>query len=486
MTIRTRILLVYLLIVGGGLYYLVNRSLAELRPRYLESMEESLVDTVNLLASVIEREAGDAPIDALRVRQLFQGALARRFYARIYSLTKDRVDLRVYVTDPAGVVLYDSVFPPDEGEDYSRWLDVALSLQGKYGARATRTDPENEETLVLYVSAPVRAVSTDRILGVVSIGKPTASINDLVSVARRRVLLAGLAGGGLIILVGVAFSAWIATPVARLTAYARAVRDGRPAVLPRLAGREVGELRQAFEEMRAALEGKAYVERYVQTLTHEIKSPLSAIRGAAEILGENPPVEVRNQFLENIRLESGRIQRVVDLLLQLASLETRKVRPEFSSLDLAAIAREAVAAARPAAQVGGVALMVDAPVPVPFRGEPNLIAQAVSNLVQNALAFTPRGAEVVVRAGGGGDEAGAWLAVEDTGSGIPDYALSRIFERFYSLPRPGTRTKSTGLGLTLVREIVSLHDGQVTVTNRPGGGVRAEVRFPPRRSPHRI
>lgn len=482
MTIRTRILLVYLLIVGGGFYYLVNRSLAELRPRYLESMEEALVDTVNLLASMIERDAVDGAIDTAKVRQLFRRAFERRFYARIYSLTKDRVELRVYVTNEKGIVLYDSVFPSDEGLDYSQRMDVSRTLKGKYGARFTATEPGNEETKVMYVGAPVRSTASDRILGTVSIGKPTASINDLVSAARQRVMLAGLAGGGLIIMVGVAFSIWIATPVARLTAYAQAVRDGRPASLPRLAGREVGELRQAFEEMRAALEGKAYVERYVQTLTHEIKSPLSAIRGAAEILGENPPAEVRVRFIENIRAEAGRIQRVVDLLLQLASLEARKARPEFKAVDLAQVAREVVDASQPAAQVGQVALTFDASAPAACRGDPALLAQAVSNLVQNALAFTAPGGTVVVRTDTGTDGA-ARVAVDDTGTGIPDYALSRIFERFYSLPRPGTGVKSTGLGLSLVREIAKLHDGEVHVANRPEGGVRAEVRIPTTRAP---
>ena len=482
MTIRTRILLVYLLIVGGGFYYLVNRSVAELRPRYLESMEESLVDTVNLLATVIERDVGDGPIDAFKVNQLFRSAFARRFYARIFSLTKDRVDLRVYVTDERGIVLYDSIFPSDEGQDYSQRMDVARTLKGKYGARATRTEPDIVESVVLYVAAPVRSVSTDRILGVVSIGKPTASINDLVNAARRRVMLAGLAGGGLIILVGVVFSIWIATPVARLTAYARAVRDGRPAELPRLAGREVGELRQAFEEMRAALEGKAYVERYVQTLTHEIKSPLSAIRGAAEILVENPPDEVRVRFIENIRAEAGRIQRVVDLLLQLASLEARKARPDFKAVDLAQVAREVVDASQPAAQVGRVALTLDTSAPTACRGDAALLAQAVSNLVQNALAFTPAGGTVVVRTSSSPD-GGARITVDDTGTGIPEYAQARIFERFYSLPRPGTGVKSTGLGLSLVREIANLHDGDISVTNRAEGGVRAEMRIPIHRAP---
>ena len=133
MTIRTRILLVYLLIVGGGFYYLVNRSVAELRPRYLESMEESLVDTVNLLATVIERDVGDGPIDAFKVNQLFRSAFARRFYARIFSLLKVRVDLRVYVTDERGIVLYDSIFASDEGQYYSQRMDVARTVKGKYG-----------------------------------------------------------------------------------------------------------------------------------------------------------------------------------------------------------------------------------------------------------------------------------------------------------------------------------------------------------------
>ena len=295
-------------------------------------------------------------------------------------------------------------------------------------------------------------------------------------------MLAGLAGGGLIILVGVVFSIWIATPVARLTAYARAVRDGRPAELPRLAGREVGELRQAFEEMRAALEGKAYVERYVQTLTHEIKSPLSAIRGAAEILVENPPDEVRVRFIENIRAEAGRIQRVVDLLLQLASLEARKARPDFKAVDLAQVAREVVDASQPAAQVGRVALTLDTSAPTACRGDAALLAQAVSNLVQNALAFTPAGGAVVVRTSSSLD-GGARITVDDSGTGIPEYAQARIFERFYSLPRPGSGVKSTGLGLSLVREITKLHEGEISVTNRAEGGVRAEMRIPISRAP---
>jgi len=493
MTIRTYILLAYLLIVGGGFYYLIHRNLAELAPRYLESMEESQVDNVNILASIIESETRGGALDSQRLRALFDGAFLRRFNADIYSLTKTQVNVRLYVTDARGVVIYDSREKNTaEGQDYSRNHDVYKTLLGDYGARSSREDPAHPLALMLYVSAPIRAADGGPPLGVVAIGKPAESINELVAAARWRVVFAGLAGGGMILLLGIAFSMWVTAPITRLTAYARAVRDGRSAnaKVPRLAkfeGREVRELREAFEEMRATLEGKAYVERYVQTLTHEIKSPLSAIRGAAEILHENPPDEARLRFLGNITTETGRIQRIVDQLLQLAALEARKARANMVALDMASIAREASSAAQPAAQAAGVELVVDAPAPAPMRGDRSLLTQALGNLLQNAIEFTPAGGRVNVTLGVTSPASASAFAtrevvvsVEDNGSGIPDFATERLFEKFYSLARPRSGVKSTGLGLSLVREIAHLHGGEVSVENRTDGvkGVRAELRFP--------
>jgi two-component system, OmpR family, sensor histidine kinase CreC len=478
MTLRTRIMLVYLLVVGGGVYYLVARSIDELRPRYLESMEESLIDAAHLLATAVGAAAvRENEIDPAHVRTALDAAFQRRFSANVYNIIKEAVDLRVYVTDEAGRVIYDSDGGKAEGQDYSRWLDVARTLRGEYGARATRVEPTDDHALVLYIAAPV-TTADGKIVGVLSVGKPTASINELVRAAQVRLAWVGAVGGGLLVFLGVAFSIWITTPIARLTAYARALRDGRPAKLPRLAGREVGELQQAFDEMRVALDGKAYVERYVQTLTHEIKSPLSAIRGAAEILAENPPADAREKFLSNIRAEGARIQRIVDQLLQLASLEARKAREDFAEIDLAGLVREVVDAAQPAAQVRGVTLTLSDPaekIPT-VRGERGLLAQALSALIQNALEFTAAGGRVEVAVMQYGD--GAVVRIEDSGTGIPDFALPRVFERFYSLPRPGSGVKSTGLGLSLVREIAHVHGGEATVGNRDGGGAWAELRLP--------
>lgn len=476
MTIRTRIFLVYLLLIGGGYLYLVTSILGAIRPRYLESMEASLIDAAAFLAAVAETHVtSDERIDIAPLRRAFDAAVSRPLDAKIYSIRKTAVDLRVYVTDASGVVLYDSDGGRDEGRDYSRWNDVARTLKGQYGARASRIDPEDEASLVIHVAAPILA--GDRVVGVLAVGKPTANINALVAAVRTRALVAGVIGGGLVLAVGIGFSIWITTPMEKLTAYARAVRDGRPASLPkRLAGREVSDLRQAFEEMRVALEGKAHVERYTQTLAHEIKAPLAAIRGAAELLAEDAamPAPQRARFLQNLRTESARIQTIVEKLLQLAALEARRGLVDPAPVECRALLEEAVAAAEPVALARRISLTLTGGAGAEVIGERFLLLQAVSNLVQNALEFTPAGGVIAV-ALATTDTARVTITIEDTGPGLPDYAMARLFERFYSLPRPDSGAKSTGLGLSFVREVAHLHGGDIRLENRPEGGTRATL-----------
>lgn len=476
MTLRTRIFLVYLLLIGGGYLYLISWILGGIRPRYLESMEESLVDTAALLAATVGTSSTGGELDLSGLRAAVGSAASLELDAPIYGMRKTAIDLRIYVTDAHGIVRYDSDNGRDEGQDYSRWLDVSRTLRGLYGARATRDDPDDEASLAIYIAAPIR--SGDSIIGVLSVSKPTRNISDLVSAARLRVLAGGTLGGALVLAAGIAFSIWITTPVEKLTAYARAVRDGRPATLPRLAGREVGDLRRAFEEMRAALEGKHHVERYTQTLAHEIKAPLSAIRGAAELLSENeamPPAQ-RARFLANLRTESARIQQIVDKLLQLAALEARQGLSDVAPVELAALLREAAASSEPARLAKNLSLQVRAPESVMVSGERFLLTQALSNLLENAIAFTPAGGSLTLALSS--DARHAIVTLDDTGPGLPDYALPQVFERFYSLPRPDTGKKSTGLGLSFVREIAHLHGGEITLANRADGGCRATLALP--------
>lgn len=473
MSLRLRLLLVLLAVYGAGGWYLTRQALGQVRPRYLESMEESLVDTSAVLAAFVESEVVEEQVDASALRHAVQAAQAREFEARIFTLRKTGVDLRIYVTDAAGTVVFDSE-GRDEGKDYSRWNDVARTLRGGYGARSTRDVPGDDNTQVIYVAAPIR--KDGRIVGVLTVGKPTRGITALVAAARRKLLL-GAAGGGLVVLAAMLLVAsWIIAPFERLTTYARAVRDGARPARPKLPGRTLEELGAALEEMRDALEGRKHAERYTQALAHEVKAPLAAIRGAAELLGEDMPDEQRRRFLENIRHESARIQAIVDRLLELSSLEARKSLAQAEAVESAVLAEDAVRAIRPAAEAAGVTIRLAGGSGGTLRGEPVLLREALVNLLQNAVEFSPRGAEVVLRAEAGDRRVD--FVVEDAGPGVPAYALPRVFERFYSLPRPATGKKSTGVGLALVREIAHLHGGEATLANRPGGGARAVLRIP--------
>jgi two-component system sensor histidine kinase CreC len=478
--IRTRIIVSFALVVVVAFTFLVRWIREDLTRRYLEAVEESMVDLATILAGIVSRdlEAGGGSPD--RIRDGLAAGLGRRFSAQVYDLVKTQVDVRVYLTDARGIVVFDSEDGRAEGEDYSRWNDVYLTLRGEYGSRASRADPDDPTSLTLYIAAPVLAA--DRITGVLTVCKPITSVNLFLRDARRQVLIAGTFAGAVVVLLGVAATAWITRPMDRLTAYAEAVRAGRRASLPELGRSEVRAMGEAMEGMRVALEGKEYVERYVQTLTHELKAPLTAIRGAVELLQEpDLPPGRRERFLHHVRAESDRLQRIVDRQLLLSSLERRQELRGTERIDLPELVREVVAGLGPVLSTRRVSVDTELPGRIEILGERFLLRHAVVNILQNAVDFSPPGGRIHLALTAGDGQVA--LVCRDNGPGVPAYALDRIFERFYSLPHPETGAKGSGLGLPFVREVAALHGGDVRLTNRPEGGVDVVLRLATRPPP---
>ena len=261
-----------------------------------------------------------------------------------------------------------------------------------------------------------------------------------------------------------------------MTQYANEIREGRRASLPKLNRSEIGEMGRAFEKMRTALEGKKYAEEYVQTLTHEIKGPLSAIRGAAELLGEEMVSEQRVRFLSNIRVESSRIQDIVGRMLDLSRLENIKVLEKKEKIAFHSLLNMVIESKEVLLSKKSLHVTSHIPSDVRIEGDAFLLHQAVSNLIQNAIDFSPAGSRIELL--GQLKELKFQLSVRDHGQGIPDYARGRVFEKFFSLQRPDTGKKSTGLGLNFVREVAVLHQGEVTLENCAGGGARATLVLP--------
>jgi len=274
----------------------------------------------------------------------------------------------------------------------------------------------------------------------------------------------------------VILSVWLVRPFGVIADYLRYVRAQRSFSLPRLGRRALGAIGAAYDEMRDALAGRNYVADYVQTLTHEVKSPLSAIRGAAELLQESMPEADRARFVGNIVRETQRIQELVDRMMELTSLESRRALDQTAPVDLRALLDELVTSAQASAAARGVRVELRAGEAASVDGDAFLLRRALANLVDNAIDFSPRGGVVALALQRRGRSVDA--TVQDQGPGIPEYAEAKVFEKFYSLARPHSNKKSTGLGLSFVAEIAELHHGRVSLKNAAAGGALATLSLP--------
>lgn len=465
MRIGLRLLLGFFLILGLALFVVLRIFLEEVKPGTRLAMEDSLVDTAHALAQVATPDMRAGTIahgDFAKAMLTLESARPR---ADIWGFHKERVDNHVTVTDDRGIVVFDSQ-QKAVGQDHSRWNDVYKTLRGEYGARSSAVNADDPNNTVMHVAAPIR--DGERIIGVLTVSRANQSLEPYIERSQQRILRWSWGLLGFSLLVGIVFSWWMASSLSRLQRYAQAVSRGERAPLPalgRLSGNtEFSDLAQAVESMRLKLEDKAYVENYVHTLTHELKSPLAGIRGAAELLHDALPDADRQRFAANIERQTLRLQALIDKLLTLADVEQMRSLQRVEAVDLAALTRETLQALEPRWRLKELVLrdaLGDQPVRV--NGNRFLLAQALQNLIDNAIDFSPSGGELVLSL----TREPGWVcwSVRDQGPGVPDYALERVFERFYSLPRGEAREKSSGLGLCLVKEVSDLHGGQVSIRN---------------------
>ncbi|WP_458723480.1 two-component system sensor histidine kinase CreC [Pseudomonas brenneri] len=464
MRMGLRIFLVYALFIGLTGYFVLNTVMKEIRPGVRQSTEETLVDTTNLLAEILREDVKNGTLGQSHWPTVLKAYGERQPGATIWGLAKNQVNHRIYVTDAKGIVLLDSTGEA-VGQDYSKWNDVYLTLRGEYGARSTRSDADDPASSVMHVGAPIR--DNGQIIGAVTVAKPNSSLQPYVDRTERRLLWYGAGLVALGLLLGALLSWWLSAALRRLTTYAQAVSEGRRAELPHYRGGELEQLSTAVEHMRTQLEGKAYVERYVHTLTHELKSPLAAIRGAAELLqGEMTAVQ-QQRFVGNIASESARLQQLIERLLNLAQVEQRQGLEQQSAVPLAALVDEVLKAQCARIEQAGLQVERLIEADVKLYGEPFLLRQALGNLLENALDFTPPGG--ILRFSAQVHNEDVHVRLFNQAEPIPEYALPRLSERFYSLPRPASGRKSTGLGLNFVEEVMKLHGGSLQIGNVPGG-----------------
>lgn len=517
MSFSFRVFLAFFLLQAMVIYLVSDAFMDEFRPIVHQSTEDALVDMSNLLAEIVSADlvaadlvtAGlatddlaiddletnncdhdvfksdaiesDAPeIDAPKsndtardlvvsndLKQALERFSKRHFNALIYDVEKRHTDIRIYITNARGVVVYDSTGGA-LGEDYSRWNDVFLTLRGQYGARSSRADPDDKYSSVMHVAAPVKI--NDVIVGVLTVAKPNLKLKPFIDIAKQTVQLQGawIVSGALLFALVISFV--LSRSINQLVKYSDAIAAGTKAKKPKVSEPELAILANSINNMRTQLDGKEYIEHYIYSLTHELKSPVSAISGAAELIQPDMPPEVLQQFSKNILTESQRINVLVSRLLALAALENMQELKSAEVLDLNALIQQVIASKQYEISNKQIALDYLATSAIKINGDELLLQQALDNLLQNAIDFSVQNGRIAIHV-----SLAEYIQIEitDTGAGIPEYAQERLFERFYSLARPQSKSKSTGLGLCFVKQIAQLHGGDIVLHNQDSGGVSA-------------
>jgi two-component system OmpR family sensor kinase len=277
------------------------------------------------------------------------------------------------------------------------------------------------------------------------------------------ILIAALVGGALAAAAAYLLARRIARPVGRVAAAARSLaRGARPEPVPVEGAAELATLAVAFNDLAEQLARAQEAERsFLLSVSHELKTPLTAIRGYAEALhdGAVSPQDAA----ATVALEAARLERLVGDLLDLARMNRTDFGVRLEEVDLAEVADDAVRRYEQQAAGFGVSLAAVSEGPATAVADAGRTLQVVSNLVENALRLTPPGGEVRVVAAPG------VLRVEDTGPGLADEDRQRAFERFYLHSRYGReRSVGTGLGLAIVKELTAAMGGTVEVESEPG------------------
>ena len=293
----------------------------------------------------------------------------------------------------------------------------------------------------------------------------------------------GAAFVALIISLIVAFwlARWIGEPLQQVVSASRKMPSAQAKAVPLRGPHEVQELAQAFNEMNLRVQTSQKSQReFVANVSHELKTPLTSVQGFAQAIldGTANSPEAQKQAAQVIYDESSRMHRMVLDLLDLARLDAGTIDLQRSAVDLTTLLNSIAEKFDPQARVANVTIQVETTALPVITGDGDRLAQVFTNLVDNALRFTPAGGRINLRAIQNAD--GVQVEVADNGTGIPGDALPYIFDRFYQvdLSRPGGKHHGAGLGLAIVKEIVGAHGGKISVRSEPGMGSTFTITLP--------
>jgi signal transduction histidine kinase len=329
----------------------------------------------------------------------------------------------------------------------------------------------------LFVQQSFRPAATGQSPAIIVVARPRAAFGDAVRILLPSLLVAGLVAGGFALIVAGLLSRTITRPLRDLVAGARHFARGEYRTRVPVAGPgEVAELGGAFNEMAGEIERARDSEQaFLADISHELRTPLTSIQGFAQAIAEGEAAgEAAPPAAKIIQRESRRLIRMVEGLLEVAKLQAGGPELARERVEATSLVKSAVAALEVQAQEAGVTLDVATDGLPTVRGDPDKLAQLFTNLIDNAVKHSPRGASVTVR--GAREDGHAVVRVRDSGSGLPGGAQTRLFRRFYR--GENAQRDGAGLGLAIAQAIAAAHGGAITARNVNEGGAEFTVRLP--------
>jgi heavy metal sensor kinase len=382
------------------------------------------------------------------------------------------------------------------GREVMAYEPEGLIVVVREPARVSHAPKTPAAELLASKSAPLRSPHTIELPGVPSrfrvltassasaglsleLGMSLAETDETIAAFDRQI-----AGGALAVLIlaaagGVLLSRQALRPVAQSIRSARRLdAKNLSERLPRTgAGDELDELAATINGLLDRLAAfHAQASRFTADASHELRSPLGAIRAAIEMALQRP--RTPEEYQEILCTLSGQCERLTGLvngLLLLARSDAGEIAITRESLDLAALVRDVVEMFEPVADDRGLCLVAEAARPLMIEGDPSRLRQLVTNLLDNAIRFTEPGGSITVRLEG--NDASAALCVTDTGIGIPPEHLPHVFERFYQVD-PARASVGCGLGLSICKWIASAHGGTIQAASGKTGGTEMTVVLP--------
>ena len=460
-SIRWKLVVTYFLLIAITMVFITVYVTNSMRRYTLNQKEVQVLSQANVISGYIAQyqDLSESSINfLLQQQQLGSGG-------------------RVLMLDRDAVVTFDS----NNGAMQGRLMPSPMVLNA---IRGNNTAEEGEDTTgELIISAAVPITKDRNVVGVIYYQASGAEISEYMDKIRGIMGMLTVLVSILVGVVGFIMAGIISEPVRSLTRQLEETSEESPdAVLEINAGGEIGTLVNSFNKLTAKIRSQEEKrQEFVSNASHELKTPLSSIKLIADSLLNAPNADraTVEEFLSDMNVQVDRLTRIVNKLLTLTKMDNSAnvARMEFAVLNLSEICANVVKALRPLAEQKSINLDFYADGAIYSRVERDRIWEAIYNILDNSIKYTPSGGKVSMDVSK--EDGTAIITVEDTGIGIAPDELYKIFDRFYRVDKARAReTGGTGLGLSIALTAVELHGGNIQVESEEGKGSKFIIIIP--------